>query len=168
MRGLRVHRTWPGRGLPVLAIPVRLRDPDRLACLALSDDRCQLIGGLLLRRFERRDHFSPPRFARAAGGELIQQRGELSPHLDHRARLAQLGRKPSVLGLQLGDLLIARVTSSGSALGRPGSTPNARSAPLSRCCRQLVINDEYKPSRRSNAPLPALSSCSYSSKIRFL
>jgi len=42
------------------------------------------------------------------------------------------------------------------------------SAPRSRCSRHAVINDEYKPSLRNNAPLPALSRVSYSARTRAL
>lgn len=44
--------------------------------------------------------------------------------------------------------------SRGSACGRPAGTASTSRAPLSRCCRHVVINDEYRPSRRSRAPLP--------------
>jgi hypothetical protein len=55
--------------------------------------------------------------------------------------------------------------SLGSAFGRPAGAARAALAPLSRCCRQTVISDEYRPSRRSRAPLPCLSSVSYSARI---
>jgi len=50
----------------------------------------------------------------------------------------------------------------GSPGMRPRRRPSASSAPRSRCLRYSEINDEYSPSRRSSAPLPALSSRSYS------
>jgi hypothetical protein len=58
--------------------------------------------------------------------------------------------------------------SSGSAGGRPRRCCNACRAPLSRCLRHSEIREVYRPSRRSSAPLPALSSCSYSPRIRSL
>ena len=41
-------------------------------------------------------------------------------------------------------------------------------APRSRCLRHSEISDVYKPSRRNSAPLPSLSSRSYSARISAL
>lgn len=49
--------------------------------------------------------------------------------------------------------------------GRPGEAVNVWRAPWSRCLRRSEINDEYKPSRRSSAPLPSRSRRSYSARI---
>jgi WhiB family transcriptional regulator, redox-sensing transcriptional regulator len=62
----------------------------------------------------------------------------------------------------------ANSRSRGSTGGRPRRCCSAASAPLSRCLRHSLISEVYRPSRLSSAPLPALSSCSYSSKIRSL
>ncbi|WP_308066781.1 aromatic-ring-hydroxylating dioxygenase subunit beta [Microtetraspora sp. AC03309] len=58
--------------------------------------------------------------------------------------------------------------SRGSALGRPTGRASAWATPWSRAVFQLEIREEYRPSRRSSAPLPTLSSCSYSCRIRAL
>src|SRR5438874_6926386 len=55
-----------------------------------------------------------------------------------------------------------------SAGGRPAGLANAARAPWSRWMRHAEISDVYRPSRRSRAPLPALSNDSYSSRIRAL
>lgn len=39
----------------------------------------------------------------------------------------------------------------------PEAPPNASKAPLSRCSRQALISEVYRPSRRSNAPRPTRS-----------
>src|SRR5206468_2391426 len=64
----------------------------------------------------------------------------------------------------------ASFRSRGSAGGRPRRwpSPSPARAPLSRCLRHSEISEVYRPSRRSSAPLPALSSCSYSARIRSL
>ena len=54
--------------------------------------------------------------------------------------------------------------SRGSAGWRPAGLASASSAPRSRCLRHSEINEVYRPSRRSSAPLAALSRRSYSSK----
>jgi hypothetical protein len=55
--------------------------------------------------------------------------------------------------------------STGSTGGLPEGVPSAWSAPRSRCLRHSEISEVYRPSRRSSAPLPALSSRSYSARI---
>src|ERR671931_242030 len=59
---------------------------------------------------------------------------------------------------------------SGSTGGRPrrAPSPSAFSAPRSRCLRHSLIREVYRLSRRSRAPLPALSSRSYSARTRSL
>src|SRR5881409_3064585 len=52
-----------------------------------------------------------------------------------------------------------------SAGGRPAGRANAAFTAWSRCCFHAAINEVYRPSRRSNEPLPALSNDSYSSRI---
>ena len=56
----------------------------------------------------------------------------------------------------------AASATAGSAGGAPDGRPNASSAPASRWARHALINDVYRPSRRSNAPFPARSHASYS------
>ena len=118
-----------------------------------------------LRRSPRQPGHSlrPVLVGRAASGELFQQRGELSLHLDHPPRRVQLS-------FQLGDpgLQAAFSRSTGSAGGRPRVLPNASKPPLSRCLRHSLISDEYNPSRRINAPRPSRSAASYSAKTSAL
>jgi hypothetical protein len=44
------------------------------------------------------------------------------------------------------------------------SLANSANAPRSRSSRHAEINDEYTPSRRNRAPLPALSNSTYSAR----
>ena len=55
--------------------------------------------------------------------------------------------------------------SRGSAGGRPTGAANASRAPRSRCFCHAAINEEYNPSRRSNAPFAAFPRPSYSARI---
>src|SRR5450759_3066254 len=54
--------------------------------------------------------------------------------------------------------------SRGSAFWRPADRARA-SPPCVRCWRQVVMSEEYRPSRRSSAPRAALSRPSYSARI---
>src|ERR1019366_3557520 len=55
--------------------------------------------------------------------------------------------------------------SRGSAFWRPAGLARAASAPWSRWRRQVVIKDEYSPSRRSSAPRAERGNASYSARI---
>ncbi|MFD9950580.1 hypothetical protein ACFWYW_57930 [Nonomuraea sp. NPDC059023] len=66
-----------------------------------------------------RSLLAPIRRRLAAGGELIQQREELSLHLDHLAGLTELGTQPLDLRLQRVDLLVPRIRLRPA--GRPAS-----------------------------------------------
>src|SRR5690606_8494208 len=57
----------------------------------------------------RSSRLAPLRRRGAVGGELVQQRRELSLDLDHLLRLAQLGGQALVLAAQPGDLAIAGI-----------------------------------------------------------
>lgn len=65
---------------------------------------------------------------RAAGGELIQQRGEFFLHLDHGSGLAQLTAESRDLTLQAGDLPLPRVGPRERPAG--SRAPPARRRPL--------------------------------------
>jgi hypothetical protein len=72
----------------------------------------------------------------------------------------QISPQPRVITLELGDLLVTRL------IARPtGWRCQALQRAASRCLRHSLIIDEYRPSRRSNAPLAPGSHRSYSARI---
>ena len=91
-----------------------------------------------------------------------QDLGDLFLHLDNRLRLLQAALQARLLALELGHPPRQRRARGGGApalLGAQGG-----SVPCSRCRRQVVRWDEYRPSRRrspprSPAPAQASASC---------
>jgi hypothetical protein len=99
----------------------------------------------------------------AVGGELLQQRRELSLDLDHPAGLVELGCKPLVLLAQPGDLQVAGIGRLAPRRGgqRLQRTTVALLAPLGDQRRVQAL----APQQRT---LAVLSSRSYSARIRAL
>ncbi|MFY1678702.1 recombinase family protein [Streptomyces sp. WMMC905] len=94
-------------------------------------------------------------FAAMAETERENIRESTLEGLDTAARKGKHGGRPPVI---TDDML-------HTVLRRRAGAASAASAPLSRCCRQFVISDEYRPSLRSKAPLACLPKVSYSARI---
>ncbi|GLW96548.1 hypothetical protein [Microtetraspora sp. NBRC 16547] len=102
-----------------------------------------------------------PSIAKAVA-ELVADLAARPFHAPTAERLDELGLTGKALAAALRS---GAVTSIGKNVVL---LPGASAAPWSRAVFQLEISEEYRPSRRSSAPLPALSSCSYSCRIRAL
>ena len=163
--GRRPRPTWWWRwGLPVAAIPARARlanrpagphRPHRRRQGGHPDPGCPSAGRLA--------------GCRALGGPVVAARREPA---ERRGEFPWTSITLAWRATWSRSRAFSRPSRACSRpAGRPAVGPGAaatRSAPLSRCLRHSVISEVYRPSRRSSAPLPALSSCSFSPGIRSL
>src|SRR5215207_4771080 len=142
------------RALAMPPIPARLGLAHRRAAGAHADQRRELGHRLV-------DHLVSPRSVGTLSVASWSNSAESFPwtSMTLRARSSSAARR------SFSRRSRATSRSRGSAGWRPAGLANASSAPRSRWRRHSEINDVYRPSRRSSAPLPALSRRSYSSRI---
>src|SRR5258706_8257135 len=151
-----VHRRWR-RGLPVSAVVAGLRPAGGPTRRPLTDQRRQLRDRVV-------DHHagSLPLFWLSVASCSNSADNFPCTSITLRA-LSRSARRRS---FSLRSFMFSR--STGSACGRPVGLANAANAAWSRCARHAETREEWRPSLRSNAPLPALSRLSYSFMIRAL
>jgi hypothetical protein len=141
----------------VPAIPARPGLAERYTRPTHADQRCQLADGFI-------DHLVSPVSFGALPVASCSNNAESFPWTS--ITLRAVSNSPSSRSTRRCNLAFSR--SRGSAPWRPAGSASASSAPRSRYLRHSEISDEYSPSRRSNAPLPAWSSVSYSARTRAL
>src|SRR5450432_1859439 len=142
-------------------MPAVVRRPgpaDRLARSAHPDQRRQLQHGRLDHRCCSLSDGT------TLLGESLANNAESSPWILITDRA--VASSASSRALAASNSAVRRL--AGSAGFGPRDVDNACNAPRSRCLRHSVSNDEYRPSRRINAPLPFLSSRSYSARTSSL
>src|ERR1039458_9748535 len=141
------------RALPMLSIPGGPVHSGGRQCLGRADDGPELSDGVF-------DHLVSL-FAAVLSEASCSSSAESFPWISTTRR--DLSSSPSSRSTSF--LSRATSRSRGSAFSRPAGRAKAAVAPSLRWRLQVVIKEEYRPSRRSNSPRSDLGSASYSARI---